>query len=69
MLSGGRVGDELFFVATIVGTPGLWMELASQYVEATLLVSLRRVLWPFKQCSTRKFGIPFHQRRPEKLKW
>jgi diacylglycerol kinase family enzyme len=25
-LSGGRVGEELFFVAAIVGAPGLWME-------------------------------------------
>jgi diacylglycerol kinase family enzyme len=25
-LSGGRVGDELFFVAAIAGAPGLWME-------------------------------------------
>ena len=25
-LSGGRIGDELFFVAAIVGAPGLWME-------------------------------------------
>ena len=25
-LSGGRVGDKLFFVAAIVGAPGLWME-------------------------------------------
>ena len=25
-LSAGRTGDELFFVAAIVGTPGLWME-------------------------------------------
>ena len=25
-LSGGRTGDELFFVAAIVGAPGLWME-------------------------------------------
>jgi diacylglycerol kinase family enzyme len=25
-LSGGRTGDELFFVAAIIGAPGLWME-------------------------------------------
>jgi diacylglycerol kinase family enzyme len=25
-LSGGRVGDRLFFVAAVVGAPGLWME-------------------------------------------
>lgn len=25
-LSGGRVGDKLFFVAAVVGAPGLWME-------------------------------------------
>jgi diacylglycerol kinase family enzyme len=25
-LSGGRVGDELFFVAAIIGAPALWME-------------------------------------------
>ena len=25
-LSGGRAGDELFFVAAIIGAPGLWME-------------------------------------------
>jgi diacylglycerol kinase family enzyme len=25
-LSGGRVGDELFFVAAVAGAPGLWME-------------------------------------------
>jgi diacylglycerol kinase family enzyme len=25
-LSGGRVGDKLFFVAAVVGGPGLWME-------------------------------------------
>lgn len=25
-LSGGRVGDNLFFVAAVVGAPGLWME-------------------------------------------
>ena len=25
-LSGGRVGDRIFFVAAVVGAPGLWME-------------------------------------------
>jgi diacylglycerol kinase family enzyme len=25
-LSGGRVGDKIFFVAAVVGAPGLWME-------------------------------------------
>ena len=36
-LSGGRTGDELFFVAAIVGAPGLWMEAREAMREGDLL--------------------------------
>jgi diacylglycerol kinase family enzyme len=36
-LSGGRVGDELFFVAAVVGAPGLWMEAREAIREGTIL--------------------------------
>ena len=37
MLSGGRVGDKLFFVAAVVGAPGLWMEAREALREGDIL--------------------------------
>jgi diacylglycerol kinase family enzyme len=36
-LSGGRVVDELFFVAAVVGAPGLWMEAREAIREGAIL--------------------------------
>jgi diacylglycerol kinase family enzyme len=36
-LSGGRVGDKLFFVAAVVGAPGLWMEAREAMREGDIL--------------------------------
>ena len=36
-LSGGRVGDKLFFVAAVVGAPGLWMEAREALREGDIL--------------------------------
>ena len=41
------MGDELFFVAAIAGAPGLWVERANPYVNATSLTPSRKVLSPF----------------------
>jgi diacylglycerol kinase family enzyme len=39
-LSGGRVGDKLFFVAAVVGAPGLWMEAREAVREGDILAAL-----------------------------
>jgi diacylglycerol kinase family enzyme len=39
-LSGGRTGDERFFVAAIVGAPGLWMEAREAIREGDILNAL-----------------------------
>jgi diacylglycerol kinase family enzyme len=36
-LSGGRVGDKIFFVAAVVGAPGLWMEAREAIREGDIL--------------------------------
>jgi diacylglycerol kinase family enzyme len=36
-LSAGRVGDKLFFVAAVVGAPGLWMEAREAIREGNIL--------------------------------
>jgi diacylglycerol kinase family enzyme len=36
-LSGGRVGDKIFFVAAVVGAPGLWMETREAIREGDIL--------------------------------
>ena len=36
-LSGGRVGDKLFFVAAVAGAPGLWMEAREAVREGHIL--------------------------------
>jgi diacylglycerol kinase family enzyme len=36
-LSGGRIGDKLFFVAAVVGAPGLWMEAREAIREGDIL--------------------------------
>ena len=36
-LSGGRVADKLFFVAAVVGAPGLWMEAREAIREGDIL--------------------------------
>jgi diacylglycerol kinase family enzyme len=36
-LSGGRVGDKLFFVAAVVGAPALWMEAREAIREGDIL--------------------------------
>jgi diacylglycerol kinase family enzyme len=39
-LSGGRIGDDLFFVAAVVGAPGLWMETREAIREGDILNAL-----------------------------
>jgi len=41
-LSGGRTGDELFFVAAVVGAPGLWMEAGEAIREGDLLDAVEK---------------------------
>jgi diacylglycerol kinase family enzyme len=42
VLSGGRVGDELFFVAAIVGAPGLWIEAREAIREGDVLDAVQK---------------------------
>jgi diacylglycerol kinase family enzyme len=41
-LSAGRTGDELFFVAAIVGAPGLWMEARESIRERQILDAVEK---------------------------
>jgi diacylglycerol kinase family enzyme len=41
-LSGGRVGDKLFFVASVVGAPGLWMEAREAIRGGDILNAVRK---------------------------
>jgi len=41
-LSGGRVGEELFFVAAVVGAPGLWMEAREALREGDILDAVHK---------------------------
>src|SRR5512133_2626655 len=41
-LSGGRTGDELFFVAAIVGAPGLWMEARESIRERDIVDAVKK---------------------------
>jgi len=41
-LSGGRVGDKIFFVAAVVGAPGLWMEAREAIREGEILNAVRK---------------------------
>jgi diacylglycerol kinase family enzyme len=42
MLSGGRVADNLFFVAAVVGAPGLWMEAREAMREGDILDAVHK---------------------------
>jgi diacylglycerol kinase family enzyme len=41
-LSAGRVGNELFFVAAVVGAPGLWMEAREAMREGDILDAVHK---------------------------
>jgi diacylglycerol kinase family enzyme len=41
-LSGGRVGEDLFFVAAVVGAPGLWMEAREAMREGDILDAVHK---------------------------
>jgi diacylglycerol kinase family enzyme len=41
-LSGGRTGDELFFVAAIIGAPGLWMEARESLRERDIVDAVEK---------------------------
>jgi diacylglycerol kinase family enzyme len=41
-LSGGRTGDELFFVAAIAGAPGLWMEARESIRERDIVDAVEK---------------------------
>jgi Sphingosine kinase and enzymes related to eukaryotic diacylglycerol kinase len=41
-LSGGRVGDKLFFVAAVVGAPALWMEARESLREGEILDAIHK---------------------------
>ena len=47
-LSGGRVGDKLFFVAAVIGAPGLWMEAREAMREGDLLNAVGKAGVAFK---------------------
>jgi diacylglycerol kinase family enzyme len=66
-LSGGRTGDEAFFVAAIVGAVGLWMEARESLRDCAIVDALEKVRSRFKQCSTHRFGIRFHLEQVVKL--
>ena len=42
VLSGGRVADNLFFVAAVVGAPGLWMEAREAMREGDILDAVHK---------------------------
>jgi diacylglycerol kinase family enzyme len=42
VLSGGRIADELFFVAAIVGAPGLWMEARERFRERDIVDAVEK---------------------------
>ena len=41
-LSGGRTGDEIFFVAAVVGAPGLWMEARESIRERDIVDAVEK---------------------------
>ena len=41
-LSGGRTGDELFFVAAVAGAPGLWMEARESIRERDIVDAVEK---------------------------
>jgi len=41
-LSGGRIGDKIFFVAAVVGAPGLWMEAREAIREGEILSAVSK---------------------------
>ena len=41
-LSGGRIGDKIFFVAAVVGAPGLWMEAREAIREGEIVNAVRK---------------------------
>jgi len=47
-LSGGRTGDELFFVAAIAGAPGLWMEARESVRERDLVDAVEKSAVAFR---------------------
>ena len=42
MLSGGRVGNKQFFVATIVGAPALWVQARESVREGDIIDVIER---------------------------
>ena len=56
-LSGGRVGDKLFFVAAVVGAPGLWMEAREAIRERDILGAVG------------KAGVAFHAMFDSKIQY
>ena len=47
-LSAGRVGDKLFFVAAVVGAPGLWMEAREAIRKGDILNAVGKVRVAFE---------------------
>jgi diacylglycerol kinase family enzyme len=47
-LSGGRTGDELFFVGAIAGAPGLWMEARESIREREIVDAVEKSAVAFK---------------------
>src|SRR6476619_3626296 len=47
-LSAGRVGDKLFFVAAVVGAPGLWMEAREAIRKGDILNAVRKAGFAFQ---------------------
>jgi diacylglycerol kinase family enzyme len=59
-LSGGRVGDELFFVAAVVGASGLWMEAREAIREGDILDAVGKAGVAFEAMfgTTIQYSIP-----------
>src|SRR5678815_2518148 len=57
-LSGGRTGDELFFVAAIVGAPGLWMEARESMRERDIVDAVEKSAVAFQAVSYTHLTLP-----------
>jgi Sphingosine kinase and enzymes related to eukaryotic diacylglycerol kinase len=62
-LSGGRVGDKLFFCLQPLSVRlGCGWKPAKPYVKATFLMLSGKLALRSKRCSTRQYNILFHQK-------
>src|SRR2546430_9497508 len=62
-LSGGRTGDELFFVAAIVGAPGLWMEARESIRERDIVDAVEKSTVAFQTMFDTRVRYSFSSER------